>query len=540
MPALSRRKINFLIVGVFILIFVMGLLVSADYGPHFDEPSEIKILQMNILEVAGRLFSEDSEIVYKLRDAGIGRISMNSDRDHGIAAYYPFALLLLRDDVLGGSYEFADISLPFHYYTFAICFAGLIAFYFLVYELFRNKGAALLSALILFASPRFFAEMHYNNKDVVLMYLLIGSCLFGIRAIKYRRVLDVLLYSLIAALAANTKIIGLYFFGVIGLAYILYISLHRQWNRRSIFTVCLTIASFLVLYYLLTPAMWSDPLGFFRHCLNNTFDFSRWSGSVVFEGTIYKVPQMPLPRSYIPKLIGISTPVFILLLALAGVLFLAALPLVRQGKAKEERRDQGIFIAMICLCALAPVLLAVFNPPVVYNGWRHFYFAYAGIMILAAYGLIRLMGKYKKITVTATVLCLVFLSVQNVLNHPNQQTYYNFLAGSDVESNYELDYWNVSTREGLLYVAERSSGDICVSSYLSNDNGIRWGLLTLDRELRDRISIVGPEDIEKADYVVENSTYQLYSGETGAPPGFEYLDSIRSYGNPIVNIYVRK
>lgn len=536
----GKNRAGALVVLAFAAMFILGFVLSGDYGPHYDEPSEIKILQMNIMEAAERFLSPDSELVYKFSDMGIHKISLDVDRDHGIAAYYPFGLRLLMKDVLSGSYDFSGISLPFHYYTFVICFSAVLALYFMVLELFHSRRAAFLTALMFFLSPRFFAEMHYNNKDVVLLCLLLDSSLFGIRAIKYRQLKDVLLFSLLSAIAANTKIIGLFFFSLTGLAYILYISLHHLWSKRSIAMAGLAIISFLGFYYLLTPAMWSDPAGFFRHCLSNTFSFSRWSGYVLFDGRLYQVPLESLPRSYVPKLICLTTPVFILALSALGALLLVSRLVTQLFKREHEFNDQLFFTVMLCLCSFIPVFLTVVNPPVIYNGWRHFYFAYAGVMILAAYALTFLPGSCGKAASALTFLCLIFLCGQNIANHPNQQTYYNFLAGSDVESNYELDYWNVSTREGLKFVAELDSGDIVVSSYLSNDMGLQWGLQTLDAPLRSRISIVAPDELETADYVIENTTYQLYSQDPGTPPGFEYLTSIRAYGNPIVNIYVRK
>lgn len=534
----GRNKFRIFIVLFFAGMFIMGFVLSGNYGPQYDEPSEIKILQMNIMEVAERLLSPDSELVYKLSNLGIHKISLDPDRDHGIAAYYPFGLRLLMQDVLSGSYEFSQISLLFHCYTFVLCFGGVLALYFLIMEISGIRLAAFLSALIFFLSPRFFAEMHYNNKDVVLLCLLIGSWLFGIRAMKRRRIPDVLFFSLLSAVAANTKIIGLYFFALTGLTYILYISLHRQWSRRSIAMACLAIAAFFVLYYLLTPAMWAEPTDFIRHCLNNTFSFSRWSGCVLFDGHIYQVPAQSLPRSYVPKLICLTTPVFVLLLAAAGALMLAAGLISALGRRGHGLSDRLLFSLMLCLCSFVPVVLAAVNPPVIYNGWRHFYFAYAGVLVLAAYPLAFLPGKCRKGASMLTLLCLLFLFGQNIANHPNQQTYYNFLAGSDVESKYELDYWNVSTREGLKLVGELDDGDIVVSSYLSSDMGLQWGLLTLDDELRSRIRIAGPQELEQVDYVIENTTYQLYSPTPGTPPGFKYLTSIYAYGNPILNIYV--
>ena len=532
----GEQTLRLIVIAVFFILFVFGLVVSCDYGVAYDEPVEIGILQMNIREAAETFFSADSALVYKLEDSGIQRISTSIERDHGQAAYYPFAPILLRENVLSGNYEYADVARPYHYYTFIVCFTAVLGLYFIVKELFDDRLLAVLCAVIFFLSPRFFAESHYNNKDIVLLCLLINACLFGIRATKRRKLPDVLMFALMSALAANTKVIGLFFFAVIGLFYLLYISAARLWDRRSVVMMITAIAAFCLFYYLLTPAMWHDPLDFFAYSLVNAFKFSRWGGTVLFEGSFFQAHLLELPRSYLPKLILITTPPVILLLAVLGLVRLVWLAVKKLPDPAD--REPFFFTLMICLCALTPLLVAIVKKTVVYNGWRHFYFSYAGIILLSVYGLQWLLRRRRKAVALLASLFVLFAAVQDVMNHPYQYAYYNFLAGRNVEQTYELDYWTVSMKNALELVASADDRQLSISCLTGNRNQLRWGAASLDGETRARIAIC--DEPEAADYLIENTTYQVLDGTPDVPSGFRYMTSIYAYGSPIVNIYCRQ
>ena len=49
---------------------------------------------------------------------------------------------------------------------------------------------------------------------------------------------------------------------------------------------------------------------------------------------------------------------------------------------------------------------------------------------------------------------------QIVKLHPNQQVYFNLLAGSDPMQNFEGDYWGSSNKEGLEWIVENDRRDL--------------------------------------------------------------------------------
>lgn len=535
----AAKKIRLFSAFVLLLMFIVGLLVSTDYSMGWDEPHEIRILQRNVRAYADTFLGSDSQVVYVYEEMGLTSIASDVEKDHGQAAYYPFALYMLQPRFLTGNYDYVSVAIPYHYYTFAVCFTAVIAFYILVNELFNDRRLALLCAVTLFIMPRFFAESHYNNKDMVLFSLLMDSLCFGTRAIKHRKIFDALLFALFAALAANTKIIGIFFFGVIGIFYIIYLSIKKLWDRKALIIMAVTIATFCLLYYAFTPAMWKDPIGFFEYCFNNALHFSRWTGNVLFGGQIYRPSEGELPRRYLPQLMLMTTPIFISLLAVVGF--------CRAGAAifgKEKHRgpvafDQLFFVLMMMCCSLIPLLLSIVTKSLVYNGWRHFYFCFAGIAVLMAYGLDMLWHKWPKVSTSLLLAAILLTSAQNIMNHPYQYVYYNFLARDNIAQTYELDYWVVSAREGLFYIAKDSSGDIKLSCW---DRGSSWnvtyGFGYLSSEDRSRIELLEPFDCS-ADYLLENTTYKYLDGTPPVPEEFHLEKVISAYGEPILNIYKR-
>ena len=93
----------------------------------------------------------------------------------------------------------------------------------------------------------------------------------------------------------------------------------------------------------------------------------------------------------------------------------------------------------------------------------------------------------------------------------------------------ELDYWNISVREGLERLAAQVEGSIPVTGCdLWAQDGLRKALITLPEDLRERFFL--SED----GYVVVNPTYALFSGYTCEDTP---VVTLSSYGQPILFIY---
>ena len=530
-----KRKGRWLCAGLLLIMFIVGLAVTGDYGIPTDEGQEIDILLANMREYLEYFFPADSALMYALDEARIVSISRNIEMDHGQSAYYGMFPLLFAKYGIGLEISNHQLSQLYHLYTYFVCFSAVICMYWLGKELFVDERVAILGAVLLFVSPRFFGEMHYNNKDLVLLCLLVDTCCFAVRATRRKKLSDVLLFGLTAALVSNTQIVGLFFFGMMGLAYIVYVSLKKQWNRKSVVRMLTAILSFAFFYVLLTPAMWPDPSQYFLHLLSNAFQFSRWHGQILFEGAIFDPVAGELPRRYLIKLIYLTTPLFILGLAAVGVFELLH---SFCGKGKILALPERVLFTAACLCALVPLLVAVATGSLVYNGWRHFYFSYFGVILLAALGVALLLGWKPKLAGICLGALIAANAVGLALEHPNQYAYYNVLVSREGQLGYETDYWGLSTREALETILAQDEREQINVSW--GEDCTRLCMICAYSRMKnsEANSLWLEPDQSKADYILLNVTNgQEYGYQISED--FSLVATIESYGLPLTEIYQR-
>lgn len=526
-----KRNRNLLIAVFFVILTLVGLWMGTDYGVPWDERDEQKILVFNLYEYAYQLLGKDSAVVRIAADMGAAPISGSIERDHGVAPFYPLApIFFLQDARL--------MTQVWHAYIWLIFMLGVYALFALLRELGASDITACAASLFLYLSPRFFAEGHYNNKDVVLLSLVL--CVFSLAAqlMRKRKYSIMLLFSFVGALAANVKVIGIFAWGLAGLAVVWKWFSEKNIRRRDACIIGASILSFIAFYFLITPAIWNDPIGFVRYVIDNMRHFSRWNGVVFFEGAFYRPAQgVSLPWYYLPKMIALTIPILYILLALVGQVYAITLCI----KADQKR---PLLLALTIFWML-PLGYALVSNPIVYNGWRHFYFIYAGIVVMAGMGLVWLFSLVASKPALKTLALLGLTAVfaaqagSIVMNHPYQYTYYNALSGQ-VDGRYELDYWALSTYNAMEELVARSDRNqnlplICSRppipphSYPMTNN---YDALPE----KDRLKLAYSADDRTAPYLIYNTTYMRIAG-LDEPEGYRQLFTISAYHHPIVIVY---
>ena len=330
---ISEKTARVLTALFFLLLALAGFLTVRDYGMPYDEYTEMAIFHSNVEEY--RLHWPFPIKEGYFASEGGQPISQSIEKDHGICAYYPLIPLLpwLRQDI----------------YTYSLVWSILTECWFLlgciaVYGVCRNLGMGRLigcvAALLLYLCPRFFAEGHYNNKDVVLLCLFLLTFWQGARLLRKPTLSRGMLLSFFGAMAFNTKIVGIFAWGLMGLAMIVSLTARKKWNRSMVGLAVATILSFVGFYVLLTPALWSDPIGFFRWCMDNAVNFSRFGGEVLFRGArFWDINQeTPLPWYYLPFMILVTVPLPTLFLVAAGSARALAKPLRKKTRNLSDPR----------------------------------------------------------------------------------------------------------------------------------------------------------------------------------------------------------
>ena len=300
----------------FLFLTVLGLCLGGGYGVPWDEKNQQVTLKSNLYEYGLILLGEDNSWIRYAHEMGTIPISKSVERDHGSALFYPMAFIYFIEDA-------HLVMLIWHTYVWLLFMLGVIAIYIIMREIGLPRMLSCMASLLLYLSPRFFAEGHYNNKDVLLLSLALCIFAFAARLSRDRRFLWVLLYSLFGAVTANLKIIGFFAWGLAGIAVLWRWILDKSFGKRDIRLIAAGVGIFLAAYFVITPALWRQPLELFQYLIDNMNHFSRWEGNVLFQGTVYHPANgESLPWYYLPKFILMTVPVAYLLLALVGQIFI--------------------------------------------------------------------------------------------------------------------------------------------------------------------------------------------------------------------------
>ena len=519
-----------LIALFFAAFLLLGLLTAADYGASWDEMDEMDILRMNLWEYT-RAFGMDESAFEKRASAFDGQltisrltpISESIEQDHGISAFYPMAGVVMSEELTE-----AQRSESWHMWCWVVFTLGAFALYAALRELGISRSMALLGPVFLLLSPQFFAHGHFNNKDIALFSLVLCTLWLALRLMKKPTFPNGLLFSLAGAFAANTKLAGLAVWGLCALFVLLAQLIRRNMKGRVWAVAGVTAASFFVFYALITPAMWVSPAAFVKYLVQNAMAFQRWQNALLFRGTVFELWHESLPVYYLPYMILSTTPVWITALAAIG----AVCALVHVLCKKPEALG---LVLVACLFVL-PLGFAVMTRTHVYNGWRHFYFVYGPMLMLAVFGVhaIKPQKRWLKNACALVLTACMAISCAGVISqHPYQQAYYQSivqLRGTDFN---ELDYWNVSARDALQRLADETAGELTIRpADLWTEDALAKALLLLDEATAQRFTAC-----ENAQYVLANPTYVNFSGFDAE--GMEEAVCLTSYGQPIMRIYER-
>ena len=487
----NEKKLTILF---FAVLFIFGLFFIGDIGFYNDEGSEQTILKNNIYEYARQFGNNDLTLYFQ--EKNFTPISMSVERDHGVAPYYFFAPFLTLDKVSTNL-----LSNAWHLYTFVLFFLGVICFYLLSKTLFKKKSIALLATLIFFFTPKILIDGMYNNKDSILMSFTIMSLYFGVKFIKNKDYKSALLFGLISAFTCNLKISGFFVFGMVGLFYLMNLTFYKKWSKKAFLSGILAIVSCFGLYLLITPAIWGNGfnlIDFINWCLSNSTKFSRWSGTVLFEGVLYDNRINPLPWYYLPKMIIITIPVYIVVLAiLSFVLFVF--------KSIKDRKidEKGMIYLMLALIIIVPSFVAMVSSPNIYNGWRHFYFLYGPIALLAGFCLYYSLD-FKWTKVLQIISCIfVLINVVIICIYGVFCTcYFNVLATGNITKKFELNYYSVPSKVILEDIVDNNRGcDKDGKCYIAAKNfasiELDMNYKALPHRYQDKIILVKKENLKQ-------------------------------------------
>ena len=170
-----------------------------------------------------------------------------------------------------------------------------------------------------------------------------------------------------------------------------------------------------------------------------------------------------------------------------------------------EKRQWSIAHFWMLLSTVVPIILILGLGSVMYDGWRHLYFTYPGILWFAILGFRSLEDRFQdwiRLVWGISSMSILWIVFSMVRLHPYEMVYFNMLAGDSqtIRERFEVDYWGLGFREMLEQILASDERDI-VRVGVSNISGM-YARAILSPQEQKRIVFVGK--IEKADYFVTN------------------------------------
>ena len=500
--ALLRERGGLAALAGLVALLATGAAVLDDFGVSLDETMQRQIGIANYLYL--------SQGATKLLDPDF------PERHYG--PVFELALAVVEKQL--GLFDSRGIYLVRHAATFLFFCVAVGFFHRLCLRQFRHWPTALFGGGLLVLSPRLFADAFYNSKDLPFLSVFVVSVYTLVRFLDEGTPRRALWHALASAVLTDIRIVGLVIPAItvlLGTADLLFVRRPERPARRRAAMLGLYGAAVACLTVALFPFLWKSPLGRFAEVFAtmSRFPFHRTS--------LYLGQQLPpeaIPWHYAPVWIGVTTPLAYLALFGVGLLVTARSCLTRPARlfGHPETRNRLLW----ALWLFVPLVSVVAGKATLYDGWRHLYFVYPALVLVAVEGAhavasvlrprlpVRLSAHAGALAAAGCLIVFVEPASFLVRYHPYGNVFFNRLAGEDmrtVRNRFEVDYWGLSYRRGLEYVL-RHDGRTAINVLLEPGLGEASAAILPATE---RMRLVFVEKRREAEYFLGD--YRWHSGE---------------------------
>ena len=529
----SKKSLVFFL---FFLILLTGLFIFEDYGLTIDDEYYRKngfFYKEFIIKYIYNLLNFNSVELDLLSK----EIQNNSLRNH--PAIFETTLAFLSD--LFKIREINEIYNLSHLLNFLIYTLSLYILYKIFNKRYKNLSLSILFIIVIFLTPRFFAESFYNSRDIFFFSLFV-LFLYSVQKFLAKSTFrNILLISFSSALLINAKVLGIIPVIVFLIMYLSYASDVKKENSK-IFKEIIYIFIFTTIFIIiLWPYLWFNPVGNFLSAYTDIIKVQNDLKITTFYAGDY-MSGNNTPWHY--RLVWFYiTPISIcILFSFALLYFVRKLSLKifnlndKNTALWENKEDFFDFYLLILLISI--VFLTVKFNISQFNGWRHLYFLYAIIIYLSAY-FYNFFIKYKnKIFIKSINIFLILNIIYNVhwiyKNHPNQNNFFNILFVDYAKKNFDLDYWGVSNVNALNFILNNEKkSNIKVSNISFSD--LKTSILKLKKEDRERIQIV--YNYNEADYLIDTYMKRPRKNFIISPDDFKAVYDLKVNNISINTVY---
>ena len=501
----NEFKYRILTIGFFLVLILVGLFNFRKYGIYWDAAA-YRLNGGGAAIYVADLFGFD---IVPSQYRGFPGMIENGMADHGVAYDLPLVVLEFVFGISDNVHIYQMRTLV----NFLVFVMGTYAIFLMVRRRLASVNLALLASVFFVLSPRIFAAGFFSPSDMVFLSFFALGVNFCIRFLESPTWKNAILAGLICGYSTDIRLLGIIIFPIVIALFVIQKVWDEEKKNLRLRSLLYFAGSGMISIYLFFPYLWADPISRFFEVFQSLSRYN-WGGENLYFGEF--IPASGTPWHYIPVWIAITTPLIILAFFCIG-LFVMAKELAVQRERRFERIQDLLFLG---LC-FGPVLMVIILKSTLYDSWRHLYFIYPFLIVIATIGWARVSSEKKRLRfvhpfkISVTAIALLQIRVWMISNNPNQNLYFNSLAGSEkLERKWEMDYSGLSNKEALSYIFARESKELITVGVVSF-TPFEVSLKAFPPEFENRIRVIDLKD--KPDYIVNN--YRLvkepFLGVTG-------------------------
>jgi len=412
---------------LFTPIVIVGIFNAPDYGMAWDEMAQLEI----------------GTVSYNYLFQGDQKLNTYYDADYGVGFELP---LIILEKVLGleESRQIFEMRHLVSHLFFILC---LFCGFWLTYKLFGSVWIAIVGVLFFVLHPVIYAHSFFNTKDIPFMGAFLICFLIIQYAFQSYRYTHFALLGAALGYLVNLRLMGLLLLMMVVVFVIADYVRHRkhfEYKWKILRSGLIMLLAFGAMLYFSWPYLHESPYDKFVGAFKNMSRF-RLNVEVLYFGEMVSSTQ--LPWHYIPVWMSITTPLFYLALAITGMVL--ALIEIFKRPAEIFNNDIRRHLEIYTACFILPIVAVIMINSVLYDSWRHLFFVYPPLVMLALYGLSKIETHRARYLVIPVLIVTFAASLAFMIsNHPHQHVYFNALLSTKEENNvrhqFEMDYWGVS------------------------------------------------------------------------------------------------
>jgi len=339
----------------------------------------------------------------------------------------------------------------------------------------KGPAGGFFAALFLALSPFYWGNSFFNSKDIPFAALSVISLYYIVRWISE---LPRPTFSTGAKLALATgltmavRIGGILLVGyaALGVCVWLFSWCIRPGKDKKSFSDFLSLCAHIGLSGILIfvgawavmtifwPYAQIDPIGNPFRSLQVMSSFPPPYPTLLFDRQL--VPLLNLPKSYVPRLLLISLPEFMLLAAIVSI----PTGIVNFFKLVKTRQLDTLAIVCILLvfAVMLPAVMVATHLLRVYDGLRHLLYIYPLMAVFASISVVAFVEHAFPIWIKGAFLALISVSLISttadcIQLHPYESLYYNRTIGGGLQTivhTDDTDYWGISLKEAAEWLVQ--------------------------------------------------------------------------------------